>query len=238
MISSNCCPVEFEIVTYVSQGFVKALEFSLPSWAANAGASRILVYSDFPIQENVGIQENRHFFLERSDDPKISWRRKITSLTNAYARCSTPFFCWLDADVYCRASFMEVFGRMGTADIGATRMFNRSIRGYGAINAGVLFFQKLQTLSGFFTEWAELTDKLKGEKWAEQTAASRLIHEAYHGLRPYYATPLSENLYNLEDDSNSTWLKRIEQYKPKLIHFKGGRWQREKEKAACAALFP
>jgi hypothetical protein len=149
-----------------------------------------------------------------------------------------PFFCLVDADVYCRSSFADVFGRMVTADIGATRMFNHTIRGHGSINAGVLFFRKtLETacpqaaatgasrLQQFFKDWAELTEKLTGEKWAEQTAASRLIHEAYHGQRPYYATPVSENLYNLEDDSNSAWLKRIEKYRPKLIHFKMMRWE-------------
>jgi hypothetical protein len=214
---------DFQIVTYVSKAFVSALLFTLPSWVANAGAAKIVVYTDHPAVFDGA--ETRYFFEQPSDDPRVSWRRKIDSLADAYARCSTQFFCWLDADVYSVAEFSEVFERMGTAEIAATRMFNNTSRGQGAINAGVLFFQRSSRLPQFFQEWAAATDKLSAARWAEQTAASNLIHSAFHGERSYYATPVSENLYNLEDDSNPKWLARIKRYRPKLIHFKDKRWR-------------
>jgi hypothetical protein len=107
MRNGECGIPEFEIVTYVSQGFAGALEFSLPSWIANACAKQIIVYTDCILttdgtDNTDGNSANplnpcnpwssdsvefRHFFSEPSDDPVVSCRRKITSLTDAYARC-------------------------------------------------------------------------------------------------------------------------------------------------------
>jgi hypothetical protein len=36
---------------------------------------------------------------------------------------------------------------------------------------------------------------------------------------------IDENIYNCEDDTVDGWLKKIDKYNPKIIHFKGRKWR-------------
>lgn len=216
----------FEIVTYCSLGFRNALALTLPSWIKNSGAARITVYSDQELPAPEGAI-HRRFFEQPAEDGPTSWLRKIVALQDTITHPEAHRFCWLDADVYCTGPFGEAFERMGSCDIAATRMFNNTSRGAGALNAGVLFFRDTPATMRFLLEWSARANELKGARgWFEQRAASDLLHQAFHGLKNYHVAPLSENLYNLEDDCIDAWFQRIELYKPKLIHFKRRWWQR------------
>lgn len=228
----------FEIITYVSGGYDRCLAITLPTWLANTSAERIVIYTDGPgnqIREQVSndasakMIEWRQLFNELPESLPICYERKIVVLLNAFNRCRTTHFCWLDADVMATADFKEAFAKMGSNEIGGTRMFNQTIRGKGELNAGVIFFQNSPMLTTFLLDWTDLAKQFKakgqGGLWYEQASASRLIHAAFHGQRTYSAAALSGELYNCEDDSTKQWFARIERCRPKLIHMKAGRWQ-------------
>lgn len=228
----------FEIITYVSGGYDRCLAITLPTWLANTSAERIVIYTDGPgnqIRDQVSndasekMIEWRQLFNELPESLPSCYERKIVVLLNAFNRCQTTHFCWLDADVMATADFKEAFAKMGSNEIGGTRMFNQTIRGKGELNAGVIFFQNKPDLGTFFLDWMALAKDFKangnGGRWYEQASASRLIHSAFRGERSYSAAALPEDLYNCEDDSTKQWFARIERFRPKLIHMKGGRWE-------------
>lgn len=219
----------FEIYTYCSLGFEGALKLTLPSWIENSGASKIVVNTDHePGCEQEHERVIRRIVFDRDpEDKATSWLRKIEVIRQAITYCQAPWFCWLDADVYCAAPFGEVFGRMGSASIGATRMFNNTNRGKGDLNAGVFFFRRDGLgVKWFVDDWLALAQAERGKGgWFEQRAASILLHQAFHGQKPFSVAPVSENLYNLEDDIMDEWFRRIELYRPKLIHFKNNWWR-------------
>lgn len=221
----------YEILTYVSEKFWPCLKMSLPTMAKNCGAERVIVYSDSDGAPAAcgtygNVKYRKHF--ERSDDMQTSWDRKILLLQNHFQNSTTRFFIYMDADVFVRDEFKEAFFRMGPAVVGATRMFNATDRGRGEINAGIMFFQHKPELSEYLKEWLMLSEALKKDGksgiWHEQHAASKLVHDAFQNNKPYLSCPLPEDIYNCEDDRVASWLERIENRKPKLIHFKASRW--------------
>lgn len=222
----------FEIVTYVTGEYAACLKITLPTWLENSKAERIVIYTDVgdltKLTDDKRV-EVRPYFKTRANGMTDCWKRKIEILINAYHRCPSRFFCWLDADVYVASPFKDAFYRMGTHHIGATRMFNKTARGRGEANAGVIFFRHSPELRQFFLDWHKLSDELEASGhagvWFEQCSMSRLVHEAFHGLHRYSAVPLSDNLYNLEDDDLKVWFARIKKHNPKLIHMKQSKWK-------------
>lgn len=225
----------FDIVTMCSPNYRKALERCMESWRrqnSGKGMDRIIVYTD---------DEKLCGFLKTDDlvEWRVRWNspptslhqafcRKIELLTDHYQYCTTKWFSWLDCDVYSRAPFKDAFFKMGTASVGATRMFNQTRRGHGEANAGVIFFRHSPELVGFWERWKCKTEALalKGTGiWSEQTAFSQLAHEGFHGRHPFGVAALSAEVFNSEADDNKEWFQRMAIYKPKLIHLKARRWE-------------
>lgn len=222
----------FEIITYVSGSYDKCLAVTLPSWLQNTSAERIVVYKDLAeikVDSSDVRVEFRSLFRTAPESLAVCCERKIEVLIDAFIRCQSKYFVWLDVDVYAAADFKDAFSKMGSNEIGGTRMFNQTKRGKGELNAGVIFFQAEPMLLVFLADWKEMAAEFRktgqGGQWYEQLAASRLIHSAYHGQRSYSAAALSEELYNCEDDETKKWYLKIEVNRPKLIHMKNGRWQ-------------
>ena len=223
--------MNFNIVTYVSAGFASCLDLTLKSWVENSGAQEIYIYTDVEAGSGWPIGFDGHNvhtvfkYHERGDNGPAAWMRKIEVIQDALP--NSHLLVYLDADVYCTGNLSEAFNTLSLgADIGATRMFNPTRRGHGSINAGVLFFVYDDASLKFVAEWQQLAEELRPQGgWFEQEAASRLLHESFDGLKDYYCTPLSENVWNCEDDNDQKWLERIEKYRPKLIHFKSGKWK-------------
>jgi hypothetical protein len=235
----------FQIVSYVAGEYAKCLAITLPTWLEHSKAERIVIYTDVGDLANLTDDkrvEIRPYFKTRANGMVDCWRRKIEILIDAYNRCPTKFFCWLDADIYVAAPFKEAFFRMGSHTIGATRMFNTTDRGRGEANAGVIFFRHEHSLEKFFHDWSIKSQELeatgKAGIWFEQCAMSKLVHEAFHGMHRYTVAPLTDNLYNLEDDNTRRWFERIDRHKPKLIHLKQGRWQAPDNIERLALLSP
>jgi hypothetical protein len=208
----------FNIVTYVSASYVPALLLTARSWRQRSGVSDIAIYTDQGVEIPPELGRIVPQFAVSGDNAATAWMRKIEVIHLEQPR--SLHLVWLDADVYCTGLLLDAFARMGTAEIGATRMFDPK-----GINAGVMFFQWSPALIEFLLAWTTLA-KLKQaarSKWFEQEAASELVHEAFHGRKPYYATPLSEQIYNCDQLYNTL--------RPRLIHFKSKRW---KDPAAVA----
>jgi len=222
-----------EIITYCTEGYLDCLRLTLPKMLEHGRASKVVVYtSSASVKEKLapGLPSGVTFrpAPERTCiTPSDHWRRKIDILSESHTKCVASYMVWLDADVMPVAPFAEVWGRLAGVHLGATRMFN--VRARGDVNAGVIFFRRAPELTTFFAEWAQLSDHFEktGEAgiWAEQHALSVLAHDAYAGKKSYTCTPLPEDLYNLEDDKDDVWLDRIKRHRPKLIHFKAGRWK-------------
>lgn len=221
-----------EIITYCTQEYAPCLHLWLAGVLVHGKASKAIVYADNDdVRQAQGPDAEKIVWRSVPKIPNASmpdhWRRKIDVLRDAHQKCVAPHFAWLDADAFAVRPFHEVWGKMGKNHLGATRMFTTRCR--GDANAGVIFFRSAPELERFFLDWVGKTDYFAqtGEagKWQEQHAFSVLAHEAFHGRHPYGCAPLSENLYNLEDDVEALWLERIALHRPSIIHAKKEWWR-------------
>jgi hypothetical protein len=154
--------------------------------------------------------------------------RKIETLKRAFHELPEEIthFAWMDIDCVMKSRINEVYYM--NADICATRMMKRDNRGGGDANAGVIFFKRSNNTLNFIETWLNRAIKNEGtRRLFEQKAFSDLCFEGFDGLRPWSVVPVSEHIYNCEDDDDSAWFAKIEKYKPKIIHLKAGRWKSE-----------
>lgn len=222
------------IITYCALNYHDAYEFSIRSWIA-AGFDEIVVYTDSDTFAHKGfshpsIKFITHFIPSDSKDVSFHCARKIEALADYVRTSDATHIAYLDADCYVRESFDEVFHLMDGGDMTAvgTRMLGRNSRGLGEANAGVVFFRNTDTalLQSFLTEWRDLTKTYKdtGVYLYEQTALSHLLIDGFDGVKKYRSGLVSERIYNSEHDDEGAWLYEIQEYGPKILHFKKRRF--------------
>jgi hypothetical protein len=182
----------------------------------------------------------RQIHAQTCSDSVKSWDRKIDVLEHDFTQCrirehtSPRNWIWLDSDCFVTKFLGEVFNRMGNANVAATRAIGRTIRGRGQANAGVIPFRYTNGLEQFFKDWRDYAVKFRGGENApvtnknmyyEQTAFSHRVLEAFDDQRPYLGAVISENIWNCEEDSPANLVRLVEKFQPRVIHFKGRRWE-------------
>jgi hypothetical protein len=234
----------FAIVTYCSLSYFDALEFCADSWLQNASAAQVVVYTDSPeLARRVRPRDRLkivHAFSPPAEEmPLFPIERKITALRSYFHETPQPFFVFLDCDCWVRQSFFEVFAGMVNTHVVGTRMLGRyPRRGMGHANSGVIFFRRHSSLGEFFRIWEQRTSEFADQSrihLREQDAYSQLMLEGFDLLHPFITSLVSEHVYNCEHDYDDLWLRDIEMYQPKIIHFKKQRFRNESLKLQVAS---
>jgi len=205
------------IVSYITESYKDLLDITVPTWGKN-----VMIFSD---TDKFGMK----LFDTQIDDFNENCRRKIIAIKEALTlakQWKDKDVLYLDADVLMTRSPREVFDL--NYDLVVTRMIRRADRPHTEINAGVSFWKASDKTIALCDKWLELETKFREEKYIpypEQSALNDLAIEGYDGLSDISVGNVSENLYNLERDSDDIFIDGIEFYKPALIHLKGKKWQ-------------
>jgi hypothetical protein len=205
------------LTTYIGKNYNECLKITLQTWKAD----KILIYSD---TEDFGIR-----MFEPTEDRIESWHRKILIITRALKENPGEDILYLDGDVMMKSSPEEVFKL--PFDVIATRMVVRPERPqYQEVNAGVSFWKSNERTLKFCEEWLKLEEELKKDliiPYAEQRAFNTLIYKGYDGLAEWTSSNVSENVWNFERDDDKQFVNHYKEFKPKLIHLKGRKWQNQ-----------
>ncbi len=180
-----------------------ALKF-IPDWARYG---HVTVYSDtyLPIANAEVVP-----ILESQDSREAHWSLKIDAINDYRLKNEGPF-AYIDADCAI-IDYLDVSGAdiIGTSSIYPTRL----------LNAGVIFFSG-KNLDAFMHDWKAESERLKPtDKLYEQTALDNLFKAGFHNT-----SAIDGNVYNSNGDDISEWKERIKKHKPKIIHFKDGKWR-------------
>ena len=199
------------IITYISDDYMELESLTVNGWEKHYP---VTVVRDF----------GKDATFPASNDWREKTERKIKSILLHYNEMPDTF-AWVDADCIIKDRFDECF----LSDITCTRMLNRDNRSCNDINSGVIFFRKSGRTQTFLKEWYGLTLALRnsGKHLHEQHAFHQLCMAGFDRLKPWSVSCVSEYVYNCEHDDNLKWFELINTYKPKIIHMKGQRWQKE-----------
>jgi len=203
-----------KVITYCSKNYKECLDIMLPTWKKYCGD--VLVYSD---TDEFGIK-----MFEPSEDFNESCTRKIKVIKKTLEDYKGQNILYIDTDVMMTGFIGDDVFKF---DIMATRMVHRDDKGgVKDINGGVSFWKSSQFTINFCDEWLFLDSYFQGKtKYPEQKAFSTLCFKYYDMDFDYSVGNISERIYNLEHDNPEIFLEWIEDYRPKLIHFKTKRWK-------------
>lgn len=150
---------------------------------------------------------------------------KIRAMLDAVKNNKGQNLAYFDTDIFQVKELPDLW----THDIITTRMVMRD-RPYKEVNAGVFFMRATDQTERFCEEWLDL-DKIYQQDpnipYPEQRAFNDLAFKYYDSYGDISVSNVSENLYNCERDDTKQWMQAIQDYKPFLIHLKGGRWKKE-----------
>ena len=223
----------FDIVTFCSEGYDKAINFSVPSWLTESGCGQIVIYSYGKVGKdwkNVDKIEFREEF--EPVDHWHTWALRKPTVLKWYLDTvqEGQRFCLMDLDCFAvNGSWTPAFQE---GWLGAIR-WDKTIEDASSKKAAAVFFgTKCKQMDMFADYWIELTQQfnirilhLKGTQGTEQIAYQFSLKHISKDVNGIY--PLNENIWSNERDNLDEWKAIVHKYrdKVKILHFKGGRWK-------------
>ena len=225
----------FDLVLYCSQNYMAALDLTLPYFANNSGAERVIVYTDEKDEEwrakphfdTKTTIEYRPLFPQSDDWIENVGRLPLAAEDYVNSVDDGRYFCSLAADIMILRSVREVFGLINDdrwLGIFRVDVENRTIPNvfYARVNAACRDMVK---------HWVRISQvyrdcKIGVEKDRaayDQISFDFLVRSCYYDN----TLPLNQSLLMNEADDLQRWWDSVKHHghNVRTLHFKGGRWQ-------------
>jgi len=176
-------------------------------------------------------------FFQKNTTWIVGTARRLDSIKHYVldTKSNYDYLCFLDMDCYVTEDFEEVFYPLKELyDIGLTRLISQEDKVTAkTATAGVFFAKNNDQFRNFVFEWVSLSNKYKrNSKMTRdhkisfvQYSFTELVKASFHGLKKYKMINYSEKIYNSERQDLQNWYKDIKKYNPKILHYKGNRFQ-------------
>ena len=213
--------INMQIITFCSLNYQKCLDLFVKTWQ---GA--VIVYTDSAkLEVPEGVEKK--VITAETQDWNMNTFNKIKAIRQHLQDAKEDSaFLFLDVDCQMRGDVSEVFDEFPNHDVICTRMTSRQ-KNNADVNSGVIFFRVNERVKKLCKDWQALALQYQKDevKLPEQTAFSNLCYEGFDKLRDLRVAGVSEMVYNSENDRCKDFGQQIEQYKPKIVHFKAGLWK-------------
>ena len=227
------------LLSYCSGNYKDSFDFVIKSWVDNTSFDKIIIYTD----TDELVYDDPRVEIIKFFEPNSSWivgtgrrleviKDYIIDKNNKYS-----YLCFLDIDCYITRDFSEVFDSLKNCfDIGLTRLVSGNDHAKGTATAGVFFLKNNTESKKFITDWVSLAEKFKKNDTMlrehkisyVQYSFTQIAFDSFHNLTSYKILNLSEKVYNSERSDLDEWYDDIRRFKPKILHFKGNRYQNKK----------
>jgi hypothetical protein len=138
---------------------------------------------------------------------------------------------FLDIDCFMVRDVKEVFTEK--FDIAITRLNSKESYANRTATAGLWFARLNDGYFNFIEEWFKVAKEFKDlgigiKKYHISYVQYSFTKVAKANTKRYRVLPIDEKVYNSEHTIDTKWLRMIEQYRPKILHYKGRRFRNEK----------
>lgn len=224
------------LLSYCSGNYKDSFDFVIRSWVENTTFDKIIVYTD---TSEIKYDDPRVQII-KFFDPNSSWivgtGRRLEAIKDyiLYKNEKYDYLCFLDIDCYITRDFPEVFDALENYfDVGLTRLVSGNDHAKGTATAGVFFLRNSLESKKFIIDWISLAEEYKKNDTMlrehkisyVQYSFTQIAFNSFHNLTSYKILNLSEKVYNSERSDLDEWYDDIRRIKPKILHFKGNRYQ-------------
>lgn len=224
------------LLSYCSGNYKDSFNFVIKSWVDNTTFDKIIIYTD----SNELSYNNPRVQIIKFFEPATSWiigtGRRLDAIKDYILDKNEKYdyLCFLDIDCYVTRDFPEVFDALSNYfDIGLTRLVSGNDHAKGTATAGVFFLKNNIESKKFIIDWVSLADKFKKNDTMMrehkisyvQYSFTQIAFDSFHNLTSYKILNLSEKVYNSERSDLDEWYDDVRRFKPKILHFKGNRYQ-------------
>lgn len=227
------------LLSYCSYNYKDAFDFVIKSWIENVSFDKIIIYTD----SDQLVYDNPKVEIIKFFEPSSSWiigtGRRLEVIEDYILKRDEQYeyLCFLDIDCYIAQDFSEVFDSISNYfDIGLTRLNFGNDYSKNTATAGVFFLRNNEESKKFIKDWIDLAEQYKkNEKMIRdhkisyvQYSFTQIAFNSFHNLTSYKILNLSEKVYNSERSDLNEWYDDIQKFNPKILHFKGNRYQNKK----------
>ena len=216
--------MSYRILTYMSRGYLPALNWVLSSWLRPEVEQILLVTDCMPSNLPPKVRVVAQY------PPSEDWLVNNCRRAEMAARfLPDGLVAFLDLDCWIRNDISEVFGPPGT--IAVTRFWSKEAHTGGTIPDGTWYANVNEDVREFCREWDRRvkqnphTHTQVGAAVTQQYRFTELCREAYKTGLPARVQTIPETIFNAEHSIREEVLAKCRAYSPSVIHFKGGQWK-------------
>lgn len=220
---------DFEIFAYCSKNYQDAYEFVIDSWTRLPNMKKVTLYTDWGFKPSNDKVIVKHMFNESSDWLTGTGRRlDVIKDFSELNKTQEKNVLFMDIDCYIVRDVSEIFSF--DFDMGITRLNSGSSYTNKTATAGLWFCKLSPGYFNFINDWFIEAENLKSKKIGITNHKISYVQYSFTTIAKrntdrYKVLSLDEKVYNSEHSDLKKWYNLIQQFKPKILHFKGRRFR-------------